>query len=397
MQIILEANGLWEMIEPNEKTKSDNKKDKTAITFLYQALPEEQLLQITKHKTAKAIWDALKARHIGEERVQQARLQTLKSDFEMLHMKKDETIDTFTTKITALVNNAASLGHTMEDGTLVRKLLNAVPDSESLDGGVTKSMNQPGIREDTYTKRTSIERQSVELARITLYVIMSPQSSVFFVHVKDITRLRSAWLSIVRGPACIRVMLLGRHVSLSDVWVMGRASPYYSVDNEIVAVSEVEGKGKKGARFWREVAEHFHEQKWAKAKEATILLITNGKIGFVLSEVEGKGKKAARFWREVAEHFHEEIGEDKRSYDPVNYKWKNWIRPKLADSEDVEAQEVPAPMGRDRAKKKGSSSRARSKTSIACDPSLVDALLSKFTMAATPLFTQRKELSSVYL
>nr|GEU40379.1 subtilisin-like protease SBT4.9 isoform X2 [Tanacetum cinerariifolium] len=94
MQIILEANGLWEMIEPNEKTQADNKKDKTAIAFLYQALPEEQLLQITKHKTAKAIWDALKTRHIGEERVQQA----------------------------------SQSGHTMEDETLVRKLLNAIPD-----------------------------------------------------------------------------------------------------------------------------------------------------------------------------------------------------------------------------------------------------------------------------
>nr|GEY90809.1 zinc finger, CCHC-type [Tanacetum cinerariifolium] len=128
MQIILEANGLWEMIEPNEKTQADNKKDKTVIAFLYQVLPEEQLLQITKHKTAKAIWDALKTRHIGEERVQQARLQTLKSDFEMLHMKEDETIDTFITKLTTLVNKAASLRHTMEDETLVRKLLNAVPD-----------------------------------------------------------------------------------------------------------------------------------------------------------------------------------------------------------------------------------------------------------------------------
>ncbi|GJQ94751.1 zinc finger, CCHC-type containing protein [Tanacetum coccineum] len=128
MQIILEANGLWEMIEPNEKTQADNRKDKTAIAFLYQALSEEQLLQITKHKTAKAIWDALKTRHIGEERVQQARLQTLKSDFEMLHMKEDEAIDTFTAKLTTLVNKAASLGHTTEDSVVVRKLLNAVPD-----------------------------------------------------------------------------------------------------------------------------------------------------------------------------------------------------------------------------------------------------------------------------
>nr|GEW91968.1 cysteine--tRNA ligase 2, cytoplasmic [Tanacetum cinerariifolium] len=130
MQIILEANGLCETIEPLETTQSDNKKDKTAITFLYQALPEEQLLQITKHKTAKAIWDALKTRHIGKQRVQQARLQTLKSDFEMLHMKEDETIDTFTRKLTTLVNKAASLGHTIEDQTLVRKLLNVVPDRD---------------------------------------------------------------------------------------------------------------------------------------------------------------------------------------------------------------------------------------------------------------------------
>ncbi|GJR91569.1 zinc finger, CCHC-type containing protein [Tanacetum coccineum] len=127
MQINLEANGLWEMIEPLETTQADDKKDKTAIAFLYQALPEEQLLQITKHKTAKAIWDALKTRHIGEQRVQQARLQTLKSDFEMLHMKEDETIDTFTGILTRLVNKAASLGHTIKDQTLVRKLLNVVP------------------------------------------------------------------------------------------------------------------------------------------------------------------------------------------------------------------------------------------------------------------------------
>nr|GEZ51766.1 zinc finger, CCHC-type [Tanacetum cinerariifolium] len=55
-------------------------------------------------------------------------MQTLKSDFEMLHMKEDETIDTFTEKLTTLVNKAASLGHTIEDQTLVRKLLNVVPD-----------------------------------------------------------------------------------------------------------------------------------------------------------------------------------------------------------------------------------------------------------------------------
>nr|GFB55623.1 zinc finger, CCHC-type [Tanacetum cinerariifolium] len=46
----------------------------------------------------------------------------------MLQMMEDETIDAFTTKLTTLVNKASSLGHTMEDETLVRKLLNVVLD-----------------------------------------------------------------------------------------------------------------------------------------------------------------------------------------------------------------------------------------------------------------------------
>ncbi|GKA52847.1 zinc finger, CCHC-type containing protein [Tanacetum coccineum] len=70
----------------------------------------------------------LKTKTQWKERVQQARLQTLKSEFEMLHMKEDETIDAFTTKLTTLVNKASSLGHTMKDGELVCKLLNAIPD-----------------------------------------------------------------------------------------------------------------------------------------------------------------------------------------------------------------------------------------------------------------------------
>ncbi|GJS76825.1 hypothetical protein Tco_0726706 [Tanacetum coccineum] len=144
------------------------------------------------------------------------------------------------------------------------------------------------------------------------------------------------------------------------------------------------------------------------------------------NSVEGNGKKATGFWMEVT------TGEQKRSYDSVNYKWKNRIHPKVSqfceiynsvkdrhqsgacdntiyqeaeieyrtiycsafaltkcssdlahigvdlndeatDSEDVKVQEV-RPMGRNRAKKKGSSSGTRSESSVACDPSLVDAL-----------------------
>ncbi|GJX34465.1 hypothetical protein Tco_0246022 [Tanacetum coccineum] len=65
---------------------------------------------------------------------------------------------------------------------------------------------------------------------------------------------------------------------------------------------------------------------------------------------------------------------------------------------EKEAQEVLAPIGRDRAKKKGSSSGALSETSIAGDPSLLDSFcLVNSQLPATPYFTQRKESSYEYL
>ena len=63
----------------------------------------------------------------GVNHAQQAKQQTLKSEFEMLHMEENESIDSFTTKLTSIINKAPSLGLTYEDLTLVRKLLNVVP------------------------------------------------------------------------------------------------------------------------------------------------------------------------------------------------------------------------------------------------------------------------------
>ena len=87
---ILEANGLWEVIEPG--TETDVKRNKAAMAYLFQALPEDLVLQVASCKTAKEVWDALKTRYVGDDRVQKARLQTLKSEFEMLQMNEEDTM-----------------------------------------------------------------------------------------------------------------------------------------------------------------------------------------------------------------------------------------------------------------------------------------------------------------
>ncbi|GJY99913.1 zinc finger, CCHC-type containing protein [Tanacetum coccineum] len=89
IKVILEAHGLWEAIESKEV---DIKKDKATIAFLYQALTEDVILQVAGCETAKELWDSLKTRHVGEEKVQQARLQSLMIEFNTLQMKDDDTI-----------------------------------------------------------------------------------------------------------------------------------------------------------------------------------------------------------------------------------------------------------------------------------------------------------------
>ncbi|GJY99627.1 zinc finger, CCHC-type containing protein [Tanacetum coccineum] len=96
IKVILEAQGLWEAIEPKKDTQLDDKKDKSAIAFLYQALTEDVILQVASCKTAKELWESLKKRHVGEEKVQQAL--------------------------------AKELGKTLDESLLVRKLLDSTPD-----------------------------------------------------------------------------------------------------------------------------------------------------------------------------------------------------------------------------------------------------------------------------
>lgn len=53
------------------------------------------ILQVGEMDTAKKIWEAIKARHVGAEQIKEARLQTLMSEFDRLKMKDTDTIDDF--------------------------------------------------------------------------------------------------------------------------------------------------------------------------------------------------------------------------------------------------------------------------------------------------------------
>ncbi|GJT54602.1 hypothetical protein Tco_0989656 [Tanacetum coccineum] len=85
-------------------------------------------MQVAGCDTAKEIWDSLKSRFIGTEDIQQAHSQQLKSEFERLLMKEDESINSFAGKMMSIITKAATYGLTFDEQTKVRKVLNAVRD-----------------------------------------------------------------------------------------------------------------------------------------------------------------------------------------------------------------------------------------------------------------------------
>ena len=68
----------------------------------------------------------LKARFVSKERIKEARLQTLKSEFDGLRMKEEESIDVYAGKLTRMSVRYANLGGMLDDAALVKKLFDTM-------------------------------------------------------------------------------------------------------------------------------------------------------------------------------------------------------------------------------------------------------------------------------
>nr|GEZ64348.1 zinc finger, CCHC-type [Tanacetum cinerariifolium] len=118
-----QAYGHWNAITEDEV---DEKKNYTTKGIIFQTLLENVLLQVAKHKNAKDVWELIKVRYIGAERVQKARLKILRNELEILKMNDNESINDFAGKISGIAAKFKSLGSSLEEEVIVRKFLNSV-------------------------------------------------------------------------------------------------------------------------------------------------------------------------------------------------------------------------------------------------------------------------------
>lgn len=115
MKIALRVHKVWEVVE--EDTTNREKND-MATALLFQSIPEALILQVGELDTSKKVWEAIKARHMGADRVKEARLQTLMAEFDRLN-EETENIDDFSEKLFKISSKSAALGPNIEEPKLV--------------------------------------------------------------------------------------------------------------------------------------------------------------------------------------------------------------------------------------------------------------------------------------
>jgi len=115
----------WDFIIPskNETFKDSRKKNKKTLFLIYQALDDYAFKKISDATSAKEACDKLQTSHKGEDKVKKVCLQTLRGEFESLHMKESESISDYFSRILAVSNQLKRNGEKLEDVRIMEKIL----------------------------------------------------------------------------------------------------------------------------------------------------------------------------------------------------------------------------------------------------------------------------------
>lgn len=138
MENLLRSKEWWNLIEEgitepprgtvlNGQQRSDlaelKLKDLKVKNYLFAAIDKGILKQILQKSSSKELWDSMKAKFQGNERVQSAQLQRMRRDFEILEMKNGESVKEYFARVMVVANDMRNLGEDMPDAKVVEKVL----------------------------------------------------------------------------------------------------------------------------------------------------------------------------------------------------------------------------------------------------------------------------------
>jgi hypothetical protein len=139
MRFFLKSIDCWSIVnsgwtKPEDATpetvplKNARLSNDKALHALCQALSPSEFAKISNCESAKEAWKILETTYEDTNSVKSAKLQMLTSRFEEIKMLEEETFGKFYSKISDLRNSMVSLGKSISDVKLIRKILRSLPE-----------------------------------------------------------------------------------------------------------------------------------------------------------------------------------------------------------------------------------------------------------------------------
>lgn len=138
MENLLRSKEWWHLIDPGYKEPAAGSKEtdaeKTARAelkikdlkvknYLFAAIDKSILKTILQKETSRDLWESMRTKYQGSQKVQRSQLQALRREFEVLEMKESETITEYFGRVMTVANNMRNNGESLQDIQIVEKIL----------------------------------------------------------------------------------------------------------------------------------------------------------------------------------------------------------------------------------------------------------------------------------
>ena len=100
-----------------------------ALNAIFCGVFPEEFHRISHITVAKEAWEILETTYEGTKKVKDTKLQMLTTRFEELKISKDESFDSFYSKLNEVVVGKFNLGEKTKDSKIVRKILRSLQES----------------------------------------------------------------------------------------------------------------------------------------------------------------------------------------------------------------------------------------------------------------------------